>query len=256
LDRKREKRSSLGRKLACLRSFFRYLQREGIITSNPAEEVRAPKQPKPLPRVLSKDDAQALMEFPQDDTVRSLRDRALLEMLYSTGARVSEVVGINREDLSLEAGLVRLRGKGRKERIVPVGAVALEAIRSYHAGIGSGRKTGPLFPNGRGGRLTARSVTRIVTRYSRALPGGPVSPHALRHSFATHLLDEGADLRSIQEMLGHASLNTTQRYTHVAMDRLLAQYDQTHPRATHTEDVGQAKTVKDGGVRSKQGRTS
>ncbi|HEY7531528.1 MAG TPA: site-specific integrase, partial [Nitrospiraceae bacterium] len=139
LDRKREKRSSLGRKLACLRSFFRYLQREGIITSNPAEEVRAPKQPKPLPRVLSKDDAQALMEFPQDDTVRSLRDRALLEMLYSTGARVSEVVGINREDLSLEAGLVRLRGKGRKERIVPVGAVALEAIRSYHAGIGSGR---------------------------------------------------------------------------------------------------------------------
>jgi integrase/recombinase XerC len=251
LDRKREKRTSLARKLACLRSFFRYLQREGVVRRNPAEDVRSPKQPKLLPRVLTKDEAQALMEFPSATTGLSLRDRAILETLYSTGARVSEVVGINVEDLAAKEGLVRLRGKGRKERVVPIGGVAVEAIRQYRVRLNampniqhSRLNKAALFRNNRGGRLTARSVARIVARYSRALPGGPVSPHTLRHSFATHLLDEGADLRAIQEMLGHASLSTTQKYTHVAMDQLLALYDKTHPRASRTIKVGLAKDGK------------
>lgn len=234
LNRKGEKKSSLARKLAALRSFYRFLIRRGTVTRNPAETIRTPKLPKHIPRVLTKEDAQALMELPRDGAAPSLRDRALLETLYSTGARVSELVGIDLEDLSESDGLVRLRGKGRKERIVPVGDVALEAIRAYRAQLPAltpavGPR--PLFRNRRGGRLTARSVARIVSRYSRELRCGPVSPHALRHSFATHLLDEGADLRSIQEMLGHASLNTTQKYTHVAVDQLMAVYDRAHPRA-------------------------
>jgi len=251
LDRKHEKRTSLARKLACLRSFFRYLQREGVVPQNPAEDVRSPKQPKQLPRVLTKDEAQALLELPDTTVGWSLRDRAILETLYSTGARVSELVGINLEDLSTKEGLVRLTGKGRKERIVPIGDVAVEAIRQYRvwlASISNVRhstlnKTA-LFCNSRGGRLTARSVARLVARYSRTLPGGPVSPHTLRHSFATHLLDEGADLRAIQEMLGHASLSTTQKYTHVAMDQLLALYDKTHPRAGRSMKSGLAKQGK------------
>ncbi|HET8580380.1 MAG TPA: tyrosine-type recombinase/integrase, partial [Nitrospiraceae bacterium] len=160
------------------------------------------------------------------------RDRAILETLYSTGARVSELVGINLDDLNLSDGLVRLRGKGRKERLVPVGAVAVEAIKEYHTALQhSVLAQSPAFQNNRGGRLTARSVERIVAVYSSRLAGGRVSPHALRHSFATHLLDEGADLRAIQEMLGHASLGTTQKYTHLATDQLMAVYDRAHPRA-------------------------
>ncbi|HKW85492.1 MAG TPA: tyrosine-type recombinase/integrase, partial [Nitrospiraceae bacterium] len=180
----------------------------------------------------TKDDADALMEFPEGDTVLSLRDRAILETLYSTGARVSELVGMNLDDLNLSDGLARLRGKGRKERLVPVGAVAVEAIKEYHATLQhAALGQSPAFQNSRGGRLTARSVERIVAAYSSRLPGGHVSPHALRHSFATHLLDEGADLRAIQEMLGHASLGTTQKYTHLATDQLMAVYDRAHPRA-------------------------
>jgi integrase/recombinase XerC len=196
-----------------------------------------PKQTRLLPRVLTKDDAGALMELPQGDRALARRDRAILETLYSTGARVSELVRLNQEDVDLVNGLARLTGKGRKERIVPVGAMAIEAIAQYLAGDsrrrGSGKtdRTSPVFLNHRGGRLTVRSVERIVARYSGALPGGRVSPHALRHSFATHLLDEGADLRAIQEMLGHTSLATTQRYTHVATDHLMAVYDRAHPRA-------------------------
>jgi len=239
LDRKREKSTSMARKLAALRSFFRYLQREGMAGLNPAETIRTPKQPKPLPRVLTKDDAAALMEFPVDQTEGALRDRALLETLYSTGARVSELVGINLEDLRVSEGLVHLRGKGRKERIVPIGAMALRAIQAYRnqplptdsRDAKTKRDSSPVFRNNRGGRLTTRSVARIVARYSNRLAGGSVSPHTLRHSFATHLLDEGADLRSIQEMLGHVSLSTTQKYTHLAMDKILAVYDKTHPRA-------------------------
>lgn len=233
LDRKGEKATSLARKLACLRSFYRYLVREGGVSKNPAEHIRSPKLPKPLPRVLTKDDANALMEFPVGQSSLPLRDRALLETLYSTGARVSEAVGMNVGDLNQSEGLVHLRGKGRKERVVPIGEVAMQAIRAYRDSLtpSSIQLSAPLFLNHRGGRLTTRSVARIVSRYSSRLASGAVSPHALRHSYATHLLDEGADLRSIQEMLGHVSLSTTQKYTHLAADQLLAVYDRAHPRA-------------------------
>ena len=255
LDRKREKSTSMARKLATLRSFFRYLQREGRVGLNPAESIRTPKQPKHLPRVLTKDDAAALMEFPADQAGGSLRDRALLETLYSTGARVSELVGIDLEDLRASEGLVYLRGKGRKERIVPIGEVALRAVQAYlnqrpllmecrDLTMKTKRVSSPVFQNSRGGRLTTRSVARIVARYSNRLAGGSVSPHTLRHSFATHLLDEGADLRSIQEMLGHASLSTTQKYTHLATDQLLAVYDKTHPRAGRPTSARVVKEVK------------
>ena len=253
LDRKREKSTSMARKLATLRSFFRYLQREGLVGLNPAEAIRTPKQPKHLPRVLTKDDAAALMEFPADQAGGSLRDRALLETLYSTGARVSELVGINLEDLRASEGLVHLRGKGRKERIVPIGDVALRAIQAYLAQrpqmdsrdlTTTQRVSSPVFRNSRGGRLTTRSVARIVAHYSNRLAGGSVSPHTLRHSFATHLLDEGADLRSIQEMLGHVSLSTTQKYTHLATDQLLAVYDKSHPRAGRPTSGRVVKDVK------------
>lgn len=235
LDRKGEKASSLARKLACLRSFYRFHVREGTVANNPTEAIRSPKLPKHLPQVLTKDDANVLMELPEGNTALPLRDRAILETLYSTGARVSEAVGLNLADLNQSDGLVHLHGKGRKERIVPIGDVALQAIQTYRASLkpttAESRLTTPLFLNHRGGRLTARSVARLVSRYSSRLAGGAVSPHALRHSYATHLLDEGADLRSIQELLGHASLSTTQKYTHLATDQLLAVYDHAHPRA-------------------------
>ena len=235
LDQQGEKASSLARKLACLRSFFRFLLREGRLQKNPTESLRSPKLPKPLPRVLTKDDAAALMEFPTGQSTLSLRDRALLETMYSTGARVSEVVGINLDDLNETDGIVCLRGKGRKERLVPIGDLALHTIRKYRKSLKPSARSGhlpsPMFLNHRGNRITTRSVARMVSRYSSRLVSGAVSPHALRHSYATHLLDEGADLRSIQEMLGHASLSTTQKYTHLAMDQLLAVYDGAHPRA-------------------------
>ena len=238
LDQQGGKPASLARKLAAVRSFYRYLMRRRVVSRNPVDGMRTPKQPKLLPRVLTKDDADALMSFPAGQTVGSLRDRALLETLYSTGARVGELVALDIEDVRESEGLVRLQGKGKKERIVPIGEVALDAIRRYRLSVPL-RSTGAsqaVFCNRRGGRLTTRSVARIVSTYSSRLAGGAVSPHALRHSFATHLLDEGADLRSIQEMLGHASLSTTQRYTHVATDQLLAVYDRAHPRAGRVTD--------------------
>ena len=246
LDQKGNKPSSLARKLAAVRSFYRYLLRRGMVSSNPVDGMRTPKQPKLLPRVLTKDDADALMTFPAGQTVWSLRDRALLETLYSTGARVSELVALDIGDVREPEGLVRLQGKGRKERIVPIGEMALVAIRRYRVSLPLRSSSVPraLFCNQRGGRLTSRSVARIVTRYSSRLAGGAVSPHTLRHSFATHLLDEGADLRSIQEMLGHASLSTTQRYTHVATDQLLAVYDRAHPRAGRSSEDRPSKREK------------
>ncbi|WP_447975248.1 tyrosine recombinase XerC [Nitrospira sp. Kam-Ns4a] len=245
LDRRGEKKSSLARKLAALRGLYRFLIREGRATTNPAAEVRTPRLPRPLPRVLTKEEANALMEIPEGNGILALRDRAILETLYSTGARVSELVGMNEADLNLADGLVRLRGKGRKERIVPIGAVAAEAIQEYRAllqpsALSPQPQEAPLFRNRRGGRLTARSVERIVRRYSGGLPSGGISPHGLRHSFATHLLEEGADLRAIQELLGHASLATTEKYTHVATDRLLEVYDRAHPRAGRAP-VGRAR---------------
>jgi integrase/recombinase XerC len=247
LDRKGGKQTSLARKLAAIRSFYRFLIRRGLVTSNPVEGLRTPKQPRRLPRVLTKDDADALMSFPNGRTIGSLRDRAILETLYSTGARVSELVALNVDDVHLSDGLVHLQGKGSKERIVPIGEVAMDAIRCYRDSLPF--KAAPvvrpaLFCNQRGGRLTSRSVARIVAQYSSRLTGGSVSPHTLRHSFATHLLDEGADLRAIQEMLGHASLSTTQRYTHVATDQLLAVYDKAHPRAGRTSDGRTSKAGK------------
>ena len=247
LDQKGNKPSSLARKLAAVRSFYRYLSRRGMVNDNPVDGMRTPKQPKLLPRVLTKDDADALMTFPAGLTVWSLRDRAVLETLYSTGARVGELVALDIGDVRELEGLVRLQGKGRKERIVPIGEMALDAIRRYRLSLplpSAGVPPRALFCNQRGGRLTSRSVARVVNRYSSRLAGGAVSPHALRHSFATHLLDEGADLRSIQEMLGHASLSTTQRYTHVATDQLLAVYDRAHPRAGRPADPRPAKGEK------------
>ena len=247
LDQKRARPSSLARKLAAIRSFYRYLTRRRLVERNPVAGMRTPKQPRSLPRVLTKDDADALMTFPAGQSVGAARDRALLETLYSTGARVSELVALDVQDIRESEGLVRLQGKGRKERIVPIGELALDAVRRYRASVVPSVASGasqPLFCNRRGGRLTSRSVARIVARYSRTLAGGAISPHTLRHSFATHLLDEGADLRSIQEMMGHASLSTTQRYTHVATDQLLAVYDRAHPRAGRTAISRPAKGQK------------
>jgi integrase/recombinase XerC len=239
LDQHKEKKSTLARKLATLRSFYRFLLREGRVTANPADDVYTPKLPQHLPRVLTKDEANALMEFPDGHRLADLRDRAILETLYSTGTRVGELVGMNWEDINFSDGIVRVKGKGRKERLIPIGAVALEAIKEYQAALHRLALSTPhsalnetaVFRNARGGRLTARSIERLVATYSSRLPVGRISPHALRHSFATHLLDEGADLRAIQELLGHASLDTTQKYTHLAMDQLLNVYDQSHPRA-------------------------
>jgi integrase/recombinase XerC len=239
LDKNKEKKSSLARKLAVLRSWYRFLEREGRTQLNPAKDVRTPKQLQYLPRILTKDDAAALMEYPNGESPAAIRDRAILETLYSTGARVSELVGMDREDLNFTDGVVRLKGKGRKERIVPIGAVAIEALKDYLAAADLESTSShvpldtasPVFRNYRGSRLTARSVERIVGAYSSRLAGGQISPHALRHSFATHLLEEGADLRAIQEMLGHATIDTTQKYTHLAVDQLLKVYDDAHPRA-------------------------
>jgi len=227
-------KSSLGRKLATVRSLFKYLGREGIIPHSPAATVVTPKKEQRLPRVLSADDAKRLMEDPGTARPRSARDQAILEVLYSAGVRVAELVGLNVEDVDLEAGAATVMGKGRKERVVLLGEQAVSALRTHLASPPpwAGREPAPLFRNSRGGRLTTRSVERIVAEQCRALPNFPtMTPHTLRHSFATHLLDGGADLRAIQEMLGHASLSTTQQYTHVALDRLMETYDKAHPRA-------------------------
>ena len=233
------KKSSLARKLAAQRSFFRYLVDEGLIKRSPAEIVATPKQEKNLPSFLSVDEVFALVEKPDRATLWGARDRAILETLYSCGIRVSELVGLSDGNVDFELGIVRVYGKGRKERIVPIGGKAIEALRAYlprrDEVLARRKKSGPrapLFINPRGTRLTARSVARLLQKH--VLRSGllrKVSPHALRHTFATHLLDAGADLRAIQEMLGHVSLSTTQRYTHVSMDKLMEVYDKAHPRA-------------------------
>jgi len=233
------KKSSLARKLAAQRSFFRYLVEEGFLAQNPAEIVATPKQEKPLPTFLPVDEVFSLLETPDRSTTWGARDRAILETLYSCGIRVSELTGLSEGDVDFSLGILKVYGKGRKERIVPIGEKALAAIREYLpqrdrilGGLGHKGRGSPLFINARGGRLTSRSVARILHKY--ILKCGllrKVSPHALRHSFATHLLDAGADLRAIQELLGHVSLSTTQRYTHVSVDKLMEVYDRAHPRA-------------------------
>ncbi|HAS53699.1 MAG: tyrosine recombinase XerC [Nitrospirae bacterium GWC2_57_13] len=225
------KKTSIARKLSAIRSFFRYLNREGLLPDNPARLIATPRREKRLPAVLTVDDAQRLMDAPAAAETPDLRDCAVLETLYSTGIRASELVGINQEDIDRHDRLVRIRGKGRKERIVPIGVKALDAIDAYLAAR-SAAATRALFTNPSGKRLTARTVQRIVENYRKKLGlAGKASPHTLRHSFATHMLESGADLRSLQELLGHASLSTTQRYTHLNLDMLMDAYDKAHPRA-------------------------
>jgi tyrosine recombinase XerC len=246
LNDKGLKKSSLARKLACLKSFFRFLVEDGRIPRNPASTIRSPRLGTHLPTVLTKDEANTLLDAPPSQKWLDLRNHAILETLYASGARISELVGLNRKDVDLEARLIRLRGKGKKERMVPIGTVAADAILEFlrhlppkinlptsgsrdHFVPHSERQ--PLFLNFRGGRLTTRSVERMMKQQTEHQFNKPVTPHILRHSFATHLLDEGADLRAIQELLGHASLATTQKYTHVATDQLMAVYDRAHPRS-------------------------
>ncbi len=244
--------ASLARKLSALRSFYRFLVREGISPSNPARGVASPRLPRKLPEVLPEDEVAALVTAPGRaaggggsaaagrgrTSALLLRDRAFLELLYASGLRVSELTSLDLGDVDLAQGLVRVLGKRRKERVVPVGSLARQALRRWldegHPALAAGSARAPraLFLNYRGGRLTARSVARRLDRavLASGLPRH-VHPHVLRHCFATHLLGNGADLRAIQEMLGHASLSTTQRYTHLDWKRLAEVYDRAHPRA-------------------------
>ncbi len=236
LHQKGLSKASVMRKLATLRAFFRFLHREGRVKSNPARALRAPRQIKKVPRVLSEAVAAGLVETPEpsaEHPLQGLRDRAMLELLYATGLRASELVGLDSERLLLEERMVRVIGKGRKERIVPFGEPAARALEAYlKVRPGAFNARSPVFVNLRGGRLTSRSLQRIVDKHVTALNEETgASPHTLRHSFATHLLARGADLRAIQELLGHASLSTTQKYTHVATAQLKALYDRSHPRA-------------------------
>jgi integrase/recombinase XerC len=238
---RRNKKSSIARKISTLRSFYKYLIREQLATSNPAKSVATPKVEKILPTTLTVDEAFRLMESPQPSLKESssgkpgkkeLRDRAILELLYSSGLRVGELAGVNLNQLDLDLGIVKVMGKGKKERIVPVGTKAIEALKAYLGERGEVSGNEPLFINPREGRLTTRSVGRLIKKYvKRSGIFRKVSPHSLRHSFATHLLDAGADIREIQEMLGHASLSTTQRYIHLSMGKLMEVYDKAHPRS-------------------------
>lgn len=232
-----DKRSSIARKLSAVRGFFRYLLAHGHVSRDASVGLAAPKQEQSLPRHLTVDDMVRLLEAPPADAPAGLRDRALLEVAYSCGLRVSELVGLDWSDIDSTLELVRVTGKGRKERIVPIGRRALQALDTYRGVIPELCPLPPVdraavFLNRRGGRLTTRSVARFVDRYMiESGVAGKISPHALRHSFATHLLNAGADLRAIQELLGHATLSTTQRYTHLGVDRLMEIYDHAHPRA-------------------------
>ncbi len=231
---------SLARHLSTLRSFFRWACREGHLDKNPARGLPSPRVPKALPRAMTLPDTEKLLTADEDETFVPERERALFELLYATGLRVSEAAGLDLEDVDFGARLLRVTGKGSRERIVPYGDAAGDALREYlparealrHGSGGGARSAEPLFVNARGGRLTPRSMARLLKRRLRAA-GLPeeISPHALRHTFATHLLQAGADLRAIQELLGHASLSTTQKYTHLDAARLAEVYRNAHPKA-------------------------
>jgi integrase/recombinase XerC len=235
-----KKKASIARKLAALRTFFQFLVREGMLELNPAKLVATPKREKKLPKHLSIEEAVRFIESPDPETDLGKRDRAMLELMYATGVRVAELTTLNLADVDFRNQLVRVTGKRRKQRIVPFGDPASAAIRSYldvrdkflfNAPI-SKRDEEAVFLNYQGTRITTRSVGRMVEKYIRICAGmHNISPHALRHSFATHLLDSGADLRDIQELLGHARLSTTQVYTHVSMEKLIEVYDKAHPKA-------------------------
>ena len=238
----KNKGSSVARKLSALRTFFRHLLREGVILHDPVAPIASPKQEKHMPVFLTVDEVFTLMEMPGSGDAFAFRDRSILEMLYSTGLRVAELAALDLERIDVEEGMLRVTGKGNRERLVPVGSPALEALRQYlpqrtllireRIGRGDGPEHKAVFLNHRGLRLTTRSVERLVKFYAlRAGIAARVTPHALRHSFATHLLEMGADLRTVQELLGHVSLSTTQRYTHLNMDHLSEVYDRAHPKA-------------------------
>jgi integrase/recombinase XerC len=231
LYRRRLARASISRRLASVRSCFRFLSRRGVIEQNPARQIRSPLLPRRLPSFIPKDESKELLDRSGDASTAARRDHALVEFLYATGIRVAECCGLDCADLDPGQGTVRVLGKGDKERVVPVGETALAALDAYL--VARKRTTGPLFMNHRGGRLTPRSVHRIVGRQARRSGlDRRVTPHTLRHTFATHMLGEGADLRLIQELLGHSRLSTTQRYTHVTSEQLMKVYDAAHPRAT------------------------
>jgi integrase/recombinase XerC len=231
LHRRGLAKTTIARKLAAVRSCFRFLARRGALAVNPARQVRGPRLGRRLPSFLPVDETSALLGETGEPSLAGVRDRALLELLYASGLRVAEGCGLDVDDLDEARRTVRVLGKGDKERVVPVGETALEALGAYLEL--RGRRRGPLFLNARGGRLTARSAHRIVRARARAAGiGQRVTPHTLRHSFATHMLGAGADLRLIQELLGHRRLSTTQRYTHVSPEHLMRVYDAAHPRAT------------------------
>ena len=228
--------ATLQRKVACLRSFYRHLRRDGLLEHDPTADLRAPRKSQKLPQVLSRGEVSALLAAPRGTDPASLRDRALLELMYACGLRASEATGLAVRDVDLRHGVLRARGKGSKERLVPVGREAVNAVRAYLER-GRGRLVGlreqdKLFVNQRGGELTRQGLYKIVQRHARAAGlEGKMSPHTLRHTFATHLLAGGCDLRAVQEMLGHADIATTQIYTHLSAERLKDVYFRAHPRA-------------------------
>lgn len=235
-----KKKTSVARKLAALRTFFQFLVREGVVELNPAKLVATPRLEKKLPNHLSVEDAIRFIETPDTETDLGRRDRAILEFLYATGVRVSELTKLNLNDIDFKEKLVRVTGKRRKQRVLPFGDPALHALFNYLSvrnnflqnASPEERDEQALFLNYQGTRITTRSVGRMVDKYIQICAGiHNISPHSLRHSFATHLLDSGADLRDIQELLGHARLSTTQIYTHVSMEKLIEVYDKTHPKA-------------------------
>ena len=235
---------SVGRKIAAVKAFFRFLRRRGLVEKDPAADLASPKARKPLPTFLGVDAAREVVETPTGDDPSSARDRALLEFLYGSGLRVSELVRLDQRHVDLDAGLVHVLGKGKKERIVPLGRPTVKALRAYLAVRAALPKPGcaldpaALFVTRRGTRLGVRQVQLLVHRYG-ALGAGraDLHPHALRHTCATHMLEGGADLRAIQEMLGHASLATTQRYTHVSLEQLMKVYDGAHPLAKRGREI-------------------
>jgi len=235
----RYKRTTMARKLSAIRSFLAFLERKGVLESNPAKEVSSPKLDKYIPGYLTVDEVFRLLERPEKAKPFGSRDLAILELLYSCGIRVSEMAGLNISSIDPEERLLKVTGKGNKERVVPVGRHALGAVERYLDATRHLRVTrsgdpleAPLFLNQRGGRLSSRSIHRIVKKYALECGFSPeISPHSMRHTFATHMLDGGADLRSVQELLGHESLSTTQKYTHVTLDRLMEVYDKAHPRS-------------------------
>ena len=233
---RKNSKTTVARKLSAIRSFYKSLVRRGVLEINPAELIHTPKQDKVIPTYLPVDEMFRLLDSIQADTLLGLRNRAIFETLYSCGLRVSELAGMNTSDVDFSAAHVRVSGKGGKERIVPIGQKALKAVEAYRiqllrqVGIERNAK-GPLFLNKSHARLSTRSIARILKQLVDDCGLiSPVSPHAMRHTFATHMLDAGADLRTVQELLGHKSLTTTQKYTHVSIDRLMETYDKAHPR--------------------------